>query len=66
MEKHTQREKTYGHGERVRCLESVTWKLTLPYVKQRANGDMLYISENSTQNSSQNSRFCINLEGWDG
>jgi len=30
------REQTYGHGERggeVRCLERVTWKLTLPYVK---------------------------------
>ena len=33
------REKTYGHGweegrkERVRCMERVTWKLTLPYVK---------------------------------
>ena len=34
------REQTYGHGrrgggeERVRCMERVTWKLTLPYVKQ--------------------------------
>ena len=30
------REQTYGHGrgeERVRCMERVTWKLTLPYVK---------------------------------
>ena len=30
------REQTYGHGEgeeRVRCIERVTWKLTLPYVK---------------------------------
>ena len=29
-------EQTYGHGEgekRVRCMERVTWKLTLPYVK---------------------------------
>ena len=28
------REQTYGHGggeERVRCMERVTWKLTLPY-----------------------------------
>ena len=27
---------TYGHGggeERVRCMERVTWKLILPYVK---------------------------------
>ena len=30
------REQTYGHGEReerVRCMERVTWKLTLPFVK---------------------------------
>ena len=31
------REQTYGHSrkgeERVRCMERVTWKLTLPYVK---------------------------------
>ena len=28
-------EQTYGHGERkerVRCIERVTWKLTLPYM----------------------------------
>ena len=27
------REQTDGHGERVRCMERVTWKLTFPYVK---------------------------------
>ena len=27
------REQTYGPGKRVRCMERVTWKLTLPYVK---------------------------------
>ena len=27
------REQTYGLGERVRCMERVTWKLTFPYVK---------------------------------
>ena len=32
------REQTYGHGvegteEKVRCMERVTWKLTLPYAK---------------------------------
>jgi len=32
------REQTYGHGgrgsgERVRWMERVTWKLTIPYVK---------------------------------
>ena len=41
-------EQTYGHGERVRCMERVTWKLTLPYVKQIANGNLLYGSGNST------------------
>jgi len=30
--------------ERVRCIERVTWKRTLPYVKQRANGNLLYSS----------------------
>ena len=44
MEKQTQREQTCGHGERVRCMERVTQKLTLPYVKQIANGDLLYNS----------------------
>ena len=37
------REQTYGHGreeERVRCMERVTWNLTLPYVKQIANGNL--------------------------
>ena len=27
--------------EKVRCMERVTWKLTLPYVKQTANGNLL-------------------------
>ena len=27
------REQTYRHGERARYMETVTWKLTLPYVK---------------------------------
>ena len=35
--------------ERVRCMERVTWKLTLPYVKQIANGNFLYGSGNSTR-----------------
>ena len=49
-----------GRGEeRVRCMERVTWKLTLPYVKQIANGNLLCDSGNSN-------RLCINLEGWDG
>ena len=48
-----------GQGEeRVRCMERVTWKLTLPYVKYIANGNLLYGSGNSKRGS-------INLEGWD-
>ena len=32
-----------GRGEeRVRCMETVTWKLTLPYVKYISNGNLLY------------------------
>ena len=41
-----------GRGEeRVRCKERVTWKLTLPYVKWRANGNLLYGSGNSNRGS---------------
>ena len=43
------RNKQRGHGERggeVRCVERVTWKLTLPYIKQIANGNLLYGSGN--------------------
>ena len=48
-----------GRGEeRVRCMERVTWKLTLPYIKQIANGNLLYDSGNPV--------FCVNLEVWDG
>ena len=32
-------------------MERETWKLTLPYVKQTANGTMLYASGNSNQGS---------------
>ena len=39
MERHM----NLGRGEeRVRCMERVTWKLTLPYVKQIANRNLLY------------------------
>ena len=41
-----------GRGEeRVRCMERVTWKLTLPYVKQIVNGNLLYVSGNSNRGS---------------
>ena len=39
-----------GRGEeRVRCMEGVTWKLTLPYVKQIANGICCMAHEIQTQ-----------------
>ena len=41
-----------GSGEeRMRCMERVTWKLTLPYVKPIANGNLLYVSGNSNRGS---------------
>ena len=41
-----------GRGEeRVRCMERVTWKLTLLYVKQISNGNLLYVSGNSNRGS---------------
>ena len=44
-----------GKGEeRVRCMERVTWKLTLPYGKQIANGNLLYGSGNSNRGSVTN------------
>ena len=36
---------------RVRCMDRVTWKLTLPYVKYIANGNLLYGSGNSNRGS---------------
>ena len=53
MEKQTQnRLMDMGRGEeRVRCMGRVTWKLTLPYVKQIINGNLLYVSGNSNRGS---------------
>ena len=46
--------------ERMSCMERVTWKLTSPYVKQIANGNLLYASGISKS-------VCRpHLEGWDG
>ena len=46
-----------GKGEeRVRCMERVTWKLKLPYVKWIANGIVLYGSGNSNRGSVSTSR----------
>ena len=51
-----------GRGEeRVRCMERVTWKLTLPYVKYVANGNLLYDSGNSNRGS-----VSTWMEGGDG
>ena len=33
----------------MRCMERVTWKLTLSCVKETANGNLLYGSENSNR-----------------
>ena len=41
-----------GRGEeRVSCMERVSWKFTLPYVKQIAIGNLLYGSGNSNRGS---------------
>ena len=34
--------------EKVRCMERVTWKLTLPYVKQTATGICCMAQETQT------------------
>ena len=54
VEKQTQRIDLMdmGRGEkRVKCMERVTWKLTAPYVKSRANRNLLYGSGNSNRGS---------------
>ena len=53
MEKQTEnRLMAMGRGEeRLRCIERVTRKLTLPYVKLIANGNLLYVSGNSNRGS---------------
>ena len=49
-----------GRGEKkVRCMERVTWKLTLPYVKEIVNGREFDVWL-------RKQRLCINLEEWDG
>ena len=48
-----------GRGEDwVTYMERVTWKLTLPYVKQIANGNLLYGSGNPNRGS-------VSTQGWD-
>ena len=63
------REQTYVLGfrqgggwrgkQRVRCMERATWKLTLLYIKYRANENLLICRE-------LKQGLCINLEQWDG
>ena len=49
-----------GRGEeRVICVERVTWKLTLTYVKYIAKGNFLCLRKLKQE-------LCINLERWDG
>ena len=45
--------------ERVRRMERVTWKLTLPYVNRQPTGICCMTQEIQTG-------FCGNLQGWDG
>ena len=41
-----------GRGEeKVSCMKRVTWKLTLPYAKEIANGNLLFDSGNSNRGS---------------
>ena len=54
--RHRHKNQTFGHGggrkkERVGYMEIVTWKVTLPYVKHIANGNLLYDSGNSNRGS---------------
>ena len=55
MEKQTQKTDLWtrwgGEKERVRCMERVPWKLTLPCVKWIANGNLLYVSGNSSRSA---------------
>ena len=49
-----------GRGEqRVRCMERVTWKLTLPYNIDSQWEFTLWLRK-------LKQGLCINLEGWDG
>ena len=61
------REQTYGHGVGVgeegegESMKRVTWKLTIPYGKQIANGNLLYDSGNSNRGP-----VTIQKVGWGG
>ena len=62
----TQTQRTYlgrqqeeGKKERVGYMDRVTWKLTLPYVKQIANGNFPFLRK-------LKQGLYVNVEGWDG
>ena len=41
--RHREQTMDMGRGEeRVRCIQRVTWKVTLPYVKQITKGNLLH------------------------
>ena len=57
--RHRHTAQIYGHGgreERVGWMERIRQKYTLPYVKQIANGNLLYDSGNSNQGSKTTQR----------
>ena len=47
-------------------MERVTWKLTLPYVKQITIGDLLYVSGNTNRGSVPNRGYGGGGVGWGG
>ena len=61
MEKQTQRiDMDMGRREeRVRCMERVTWKLTLPYVKRDSQREFAVCLRKLKQG------LCLNIAGWD-
>ena len=62
MEKQTQRTlMDTARGEaRVRCMERITWKLTLPICKIDSQRECAVCLRKLKQG------LCINLEGWEG
>ena len=69
MEKQTQRTDlwTWGDGEeREKYMARVTWKLTLPYVKQIDNGNLLYDPGNSNRGSVTTQRDGMGREVQEG
>ena len=56
-----------GRGEeRVRCMERITLKLTLPDVKHITNGNLLYVSGNANMGSGSFKRGGMGREVQEG